>query len=269
MSHPHLRTGAAVALLTLAAVPLATAPAGAAANTGTVFVVHGVPGLPVDVYVNGDLTLRNFQPKTVTPPLALPAATYTIAIRPAGTPASAAPAISGSAALTAGANVSLVAHLSAAGTPTLTAFANEVGGLASGQARVIVRHTAAAPAVDVRAGGTPVVRGLTNPNSRALEVDGGTVPADVVLAGTSTVVLGPANLTLAAGSTTAVYAIGSASQDTLDLLTQPVTDAPAAVDAGSGGAADPGTGPGTPALLGALAAGGLLTGFAVRRLARR
>lgn len=65
------------------------------------------------------------------------------------------PVISATAQVPAGANVSLVAHLTAAGAPTITPFVNNVSKLSAGQAWLIVRHTAAAPAVDVRAGGTP------------------------------------------------------------------------------------------------------------------
>jgi hypothetical protein len=38
-----------------------------------------------------------------------------------------------------------------------------VSKLGAGQNWLVVRHTAAAPAVDVRAGGKPVFKGLTNP----------------------------------------------------------------------------------------------------------
>jgi hypothetical protein len=105
----------------------------------------------------------------------------------------------------------------------------------------VVRHTAAAPAVDVSAGGTPVIRGLTNPQQRELTVPAGTVRADVVLAGTSTVVIGPANLDLAEGTATIVYAIGSATDKTLGLVVQAISglhSAPGGVPAGSGGLAD-------------------------------
>ena len=44
-------------------------------TTADVSVVHGVPGLTVDVYVNGKLTLPGFKPGTITDPLALPAGT--------------------------------------------------------------------------------------------------------------------------------------------------------------------------------------------------
>ncbi len=255
----------AAAAAAVAAAPLLAAPAWAATGSdGTVTVVHGVPDLPVDVYVNGKATLTDFQPGTVTSPLSLPAGNYEIAVRKAGSAATAAPAISGSAQLPAGANVSLVAHLSADGSPTLTPFVNETE-VTDGKARLTVRHTAAAPAVDVRAGGTPVVEGLTNPQSRSLEVDPGTVSADVVLAGQSEPVIGPASLNLADGSNTVVYAIGSAEDDTLRLVTQDVSAAATSAPAGSGGSAyDDGFG--SPALLALGLGGAALLAVGGRRL---
>ena len=74
--------------------------------------------------------------------------------------------LSANADLPAGGNVTLVAHLDASGKPTITPFVNDVSSVPAGQARLVVRHTAAAPAVDVLAGGTPVVQGLTNANRR-------------------------------------------------------------------------------------------------------
>ena len=73
--------------------------------------------------------------------------------------------ITASVALPAGANASLVANLDATGTPVLNTFVNDTAAAAPGEGRVVVRHTAAAPAVDVLANGTPVFTDLTNPNS--------------------------------------------------------------------------------------------------------
>ena len=237
----------------------ATAAPAAAAENGTVYVVHGVPGLTVDVYVNGKAALTGFKPGQVAGPLSLPPGSYEVAIRKAGEAATAAPAIDKKVALPAGANVSLVAHLSAAGTPTLTAFANPVGGLANGKARLVVRHTAAAPAVDVLAGGKPVFTGLTNPNQRTADLAPGTVSAAVALAGTTKPVIGPADLTLKAGQMTVVYAIGSAKDNTLQFVTQSLDPAPAmpqGVNAGSGGLAADGSG--NAPVVGALILGGLM-----------
>ena len=87
-----------------------------------------------------------------------------------------------------------------------------------GKARLVVRHTAAAPAVDVLAGGAPVVKNLTNPNQKALVVPAGTVSAAVAAAGTTAPVIGPADLDLKEGTVTFVHAIGSLQDKTLGLV---------------------------------------------------
>jgi hypothetical protein len=220
--------------------------------------VHGVPGLTVDVYVNGKAALTGFKPGQVAGPLSLPGGSYDVAIRKAGDAATAAPAIEKAVALPAGANVSLVAHLSASGSPTLTAFVNPVGGLANGKARLVVRHTAAAPAVDVLADGKPAFTGLTNPDQQTADLAAGTVSAAVAPAGGTKPLIGPADLTLKLNQVTVVYAIGSADDNTLRLVTQSLDAArmPQGVEAGSGGLAADG-GNDVPAA-GALMMGGLM-----------
>jgi hypothetical protein len=231
----------AITTALLAAAAL-SAPGVAAAqdSTGLVTVIHGVPGLTVDVYVNGDLTLENFEPGTVTDALELPAGDYDIAIRGAGAAADSDPAISGSATLPAGANASIIAHLDADGAPTLGVFVNDISEVAAGEARLVVRHTAAAPAVDVAANGDVVAPNLTNPNEAGLDVPAATYSAEVRLAGTEDVVLGPLDVTLAEGTSTIVYAIGSAADGTLDVLVQSITGlhaTPTGVPAGEAGLA--------------------------------
>ena len=95
---------------------------------------------------------------------------------------------------------------------------NDVSAVPAGQARLVVRHTAAAPAVDVLAGGKPVIQGLTNPNEKALEVPAGSVSAAVAAAGTTDPVIGPADLDLKEGTATFVHAIGSLQDKTLSLV---------------------------------------------------
>lgn len=246
-------------LATTAAVAALAVPA-SASSTGnaTVSVLHAVPGLTVDVYANGEELIPDFTPGTLTDPLQLPAGTYDLAVFEAGAdPATATPAIElADATVPAGANVTVVAHLGETGTPTLTPFVNDVSTLDAGKARLTVRHTAAAPAVDVRAGGTPVISGLTNPDEETLVLDAGTVSADVVLAGTSTVAIGPADLNLAEGTATFVYAWGSAEAGDLALAVQTVDglhSSPSGVPSGE-------VAPNASLLAGATALGLLLVG---------
>lgn len=264
---PIGRVAAILATGTLAAATalLAATPA-AAADTAEVYVVHGVPGLTVDVYVDGQRALDDFQPETVAGPLDLPAGSHDVAITAADATDASDPVLSATADLAAGNSYSLVAHLSADGSPTLTAYSNDISTVPAGQARLVVRHDAAAPAVDVRAGGAVVLSNVTNPDEGTLTVPAGTVSADVVLAGTTTVAIGPADLDLAEGSATFVHAVGSADKGALSLVSFVIPDlhsAPGGVPAGTGPADDPAL----TALVVVLAVAGVaLVAFGGRRL---
>jgi hypothetical protein len=250
------------------ALVLVATPA-SAEDMATVSILHAVPDTPVDVYANGEELLPDFQPGTLTDPLELPAGTYDLAVYPAGAdPETTDPAISADGVqVPAGANATVVAHLGEDGTPVLTPFVNDVSPVPAGQARVTVRHTAAAPAVDIRAGGTVVAPGLANPDEASLTVPAGTVSADVVLAGTDTVAIGPADLELAEGANTIVYAWGSEDAG-FQLAVQTITgahSAPSGVPGGTAGLVDDAL----PAPLIALSVTGLVVAAAgALRLAR-
>lgn len=262
-----------IALFAIALLMLLAPAAYAQEGDGTVTVVHGVPDTPVDVWVNGDATLEGFEPGTVTDPLELPAGSYDVEIYPAGAdPEAEDPVIEGSADLEAGANVSLVAHLDADGTPTLGVFANDTSTLEPGEARVTVRHTAAAPAVDVLADGDAVFTGVENGQEGAADLPAGAITAAVALAGETDPVIGPADLDLEEGVNTIVYAIGSAEDGNLDLLVQTISGlhgSPDGVESGLGGlkAAEEQRAAMIPWTI-ALCAGLLLcTGIGMRRIA--
>ena len=97
----------------------------------------------------------------------------------------------------------------------------------------MVRHTAAAPAVDVLANGKPAFTNLTNPNEAKADLPAGTISASVAAAGTTTPVIGPVDLTLPEATVTVVYAVGSLDGKTLHTLAQsiPVSTTPASTTA--------------------------------------
>ena len=79
------RAAAGGALALAAAAGLTVLTSGPAfAATSQVSVVHGIPGQPVDVYVNGEKTLENFQPGDVAGPLSLEEGDYDIALTKPG-----------------------------------------------------------------------------------------------------------------------------------------------------------------------------------------
>ncbi len=201
--------------LSLAGVAGAVSP-----GYASVTVVHGIPNTPVDVYVNGTDVLPNFTYKTVSPALSVPPGTYAVAVRPAGASATSAPILSATETLTANENATIVANLDPAGNPELTTFANPTTPTPAGDATVIVRHTAEAPAVDVYAGSTKIISSLTNPNQASLNVPASTVPVSVTAAGGNTPVIGPLSLPLVAGHVYVAYAVGSLGGGTLTAVLQ-------------------------------------------------
>ena len=203
-----------------------TASADAASR---VFIVHGIPGVTVDVYatpagapIPAAATIASFQPKQIVDVTAGPGS-YDIRIYAAGAnPQSATPVIQVlGAAIPDNVELSIVAHLSGAGTPTATVYRNDNAPVAAGWARVSVRHSAQAPAVALTAGGTPKLA-VTNPLFGDLEVPATTIPLQLVVPFTTTAITPPASLTFSSGTRYFVYAIGSAAGGTLDFILQAV-----------------------------------------------
>ena len=98
-----------------------------AASTATVYVVHGIPKTPVDVYVDGKRALDDFQPGTSQGPVDLPAGPHKVAIFPAdAADGSGSPLLSADADLPEGANVDAGGAPDADGKPTVTPFKNDV-----------------------------------------------------------------------------------------------------------------------------------------------
>jgi hypothetical protein len=231
-----------------ALLPLAlAAPAGAQAAGAEVRVLHGIPGTPVDVYVNGERALDDFAPGTTTDDLALPAGTYSVAVFPADAADASGQAVIGPVDLTvpASGNVSAIAHLGADGTPTITPFVNDTAAAAAGRAA----SSSATPPLRRRSTSSPAASpssaGLTNPNEDTADLPVGTVSARWLQPAPTEPVIGPADVPVTAGQATIVYAIGSLEDSTLDVLVQTVPlaggdDAPAGVPAGSGGLVDQG-----------------------------
>ncbi len=200
-------------------------------------VLHGVPGLTVDVYVNGALTLDNFAPGTLAGPLPLDPGSYTVAIAADTSTDDSAPLLPPvTVNLVADTSYTAVAHLDAAAAPTVSLFTNDISATAAGEGRLTVRHTAAAPSVDVLANGAVAFPALENPNEVMADLPVGTYAASLNLAGTSTQAFGPADVTVASGVNTIVYAWGNAGDDSLTVAVQTVNTnqgAPSGVSAGS------------------------------------
>ena len=205
--------GLAVALATTMALAGTASAQASDPREFTLNVVHGIPGVVVDVCVSGAKAITDFEPGEVVSGVKLPEGTYELEVTPAGEPCSAA-ILEVTAELEGGRfrNYTVVANLDDAGTPNLLLFRNPTRKTEPGEARLVVRHTADAPAVTVWADGSRLNRGqqFVWSKSRRFDVPEGEYEVFASLAGQSDPVIGPVDLSLMAGFTYQVYAWGNA-----------------------------------------------------------
>jgi hypothetical protein len=213
----NVRSALFAALLVLAAaLPVAAADA---------FVVHGIPGVAVDVYataagapIPGSPTISNFQPKAVRSITAGPGAVDIRIFAAGANPQTATPVIAVlGVSLPASGEVSIVAHLTEGGQPTATIYRNDSSIVQSGWARVSVRHTAAAPAVQLVAGGVPKLA-LSNPYFGDLEVPAVPIALQLQTPFAAVAITPVVTLPFASGTRYFVYAIGSLNGGSFDFI---------------------------------------------------
>ncbi len=262
----HLAVG--VLMGVVAPFGLFAASPAVAADDAQVSVFHGIPDTTVDVFVNNDLTLDNFKPGDIAGPLDLPADTYSVKITDSKDDKT---VLLGPIDVTvaAGGNYTIAAFLDAKGDPTAKAFQNDVSMIAAGQARVTVRHTAAAPAVNIEANGDVLVKDLTNGKEAVAEVPADKYDVAIVPASGGKAVWSQ-NVDLGEGMNTIAYAWGSLADGNFAVAVQTIDgmhSAPTDVAAGEVGLADdsPST---SPWLLVGLAASLIVGVFASVRLVR-
>lgn len=226
----------------LAAVLLA-APAGVGAQEEVeVMLLHGIPGVDVDVAVAGEVLIPGFAPGDMQDLSSFAGQTLTeLEVRVAGTEDIAIGPVAEFEVPSSG-SWTVVAHLDAEGTPTITPFENDTSLTADGEGRLTVRHTAAAPAVDLVVGDARPIEGAENGASAGLELPAGEIAgAQVAPTGGDPIVDVP-TVTLGAGENLIVYAVGSLADDTFTFFVQERTvgsEAPAAGEAAGDGTPAP------------------------------
>jgi len=221
-----------VALVSLVALAL---PASADGHA-RIHLLHGIPDVEVDVEIGGDIAIEGFAFGDTQDLSALAGQTLSdVMVKVAGTDTVAIDA--GDLALPADGNFTAIAHLDADGTPSLAVFPNDESSIAAGSGRLVVRHAAAAPSVDVLANGDVAFADLPNGDGASADLPADTYSASVVPTGESgPVVIGPADLPVTDGTSLIVYAVGSLADDNLTVLTESISglgSAPARVETGT------------------------------------
>ena len=166
-----------ISLLALAIGELLSISATAGAqSSATVMLLHGIPGATVDVAVDGEVVIPGFEPGTMQDLSSFAGQTLTnVEVRAAGT----TDVVIGPIASLA---VPGVGQLDRRRPPRRGRHADahavreRRSALAAGQGRLTVRHTAAAPAVDVvLADGTRPFTNLSNPDEAAADLPAGEI----------------------------------------------------------------------------------------------
>ena len=222
----------AATLMTLAIA----APAMAQSSEARIHLIHGIPDTAVDVVVDGEVVFADFNFGDTQDLSSLAGATLVdLQVVLAGTDTVAIDA--GDVDLPASGNYSIIANFDEAGTPALSVFENDTAAIDAGNGRLQVRHTAAAPAVDVKADGAVAFSNLSNPKEAKADLPAATYSVEVVPTGADDpVVIGPADIAVVDGESLIVYAVGSLEGGSLTVLTESITglgSAPEAVPTGN------------------------------------
>lgn len=226
-----------------AAAAVAISPGIASAqDAATVTLLHGIPGATVDVAVDGAVVIPGFEPGATQDLSAFAGQTLAnVEVRLAGTEDVVIGPVAEFAVPGSG-NWTVIAHLDADGAPTITPFENNTATTADGQGRLTVRHTAAAPAVDLVVGDARPIENAANGASADLELPAGEIAgAQLAPTGGDPLVDVP-TVNLAAGTNLIVYAVGSLADETFTFYTQEIE-----VGAEAAAGAEEEEGDGTPA----------------------
>jgi hypothetical protein len=218
-------------LIALAALTLAL-PFPALAADGWLKAVHAIDGrdlgaakdFEVDIAVEGACALPNFKFGDITPYIALPADTYTVEISPADGACGNAAVLTARVRIRSDQYTTAVAHLDATGGPTASVFSDDQTAARNRFGRLTVRHAAAAPTVDIsisrndRVDNNLAFSGVSNGDQASATLKARTYFATIYPYLNGTVVVGPVEAPVAAGSNLVVYAVGSPGSGTFTLL---------------------------------------------------
>jgi len=222
---------AAVALFGL----LALAAPASAQGEAEISLWHGVPGVEVDVFGNDEVLVESFVFRDAMDLSALAGQTISgLQLREPGSDTVILDV--GDVELPRVGNHTVIAHLDADATPTVTIYENSTATVSAGDGRLSIRHTWATSAVDILLDGQRAVVNLENGQEATVKLLSGPVSIEVVPAGEDGPSLaGPEDVTIDEGRSTIVYAVGSESSESAllrQVLEEAVNSAPAGVETG-------------------------------------
>jgi hypothetical protein len=250
----------AIASLPLASTGLVSAGlvsgSQAAKPSGQVVVVQAVPGLSVDVSIDGRSTRDGVGVGTVLGPFELALGSHDVEFSDAS-----GLSVSSTVEVGSGSSTDIVIHRPAAvgGDPVVNSYSTPRKPIGPGKARVLVAHTATVAPADVRVDGQVVFTNIANGEYAEADVPAGHHRVELLPTGQITKpILGPLDITLEPRTVTMVYAVGTPKNGSMNVIahTEPLTSngstVPDLIDTGSAGLAahasvTPFSAPGGPA----------------------
>ncbi|MEP1126548.1 MAG: DUF4397 domain-containing protein [Ilumatobacter sp.] len=255
MNISRLVAGAVAGFVLLAPNVAHGQPEAAAAE---VVLLHAIPGVDMDVLVDGEVLIPGFAPGDMQDLSAFAGQTLVdLEVRIAETGQTALGPVAEFVVPDAG-SWTIVAHLDETETPVITPFENESTTTPDDQGRFTLRHVAAAPAVDLLIGGETEAQGAVNGSSEHIDVPAGEITDAVMTDADGDEVAALPTFEIASGENLIVYAARSPFDDTFEFYVQERqvgAETPAQADDSTGDDA----GDGTPAPTSVQTGGGLPT----------
>ncbi|MGD9958935.1 DUF4397 domain-containing protein [Nocardioides sp.] len=227
--------------LLLAGLAFAVPAQAAAPGDGQVVVIQAVPGSSVDVMVDGETREESVEVGAVLGPYELSAGEHEITFRGSGDMD-----VTTSVEVKAGSSSDIVLHRPAElnGPAVVNTYATPRGPIGPDKARVLIAHTATVAPADVQVDGQTVFTNIANGEYAEADVPSGSHRVELLPTGqTSDPILGPLDVELAPRTVTMVYAVGSPTNNSMNVIVHTAalssdgTVVPDTIDTGSAGLA--------------------------------
>lgn len=235
----HRVAVSAIAAGGLFAVGAFAAPAMAAEDDVTLYIVQGLPDESVDISVNGKTLATDVETAEVAGPFRVEPGSNTWTF----SDADGETLVENTVDARAGDNSDVVLHLpSSEGDAVLTVFDNDLSAVPQDKATLTVAHTAAVPPADIVVNDQVLFANVANGESLTLVVPVDTYTVQIVPTGeTEPVILGPLDLTVKGGSLNRVFAVGDPEATTMNVVVHVLdveeegSSVPEVVNTGTGG----------------------------------
>ena len=234
-----------VGILVVACLLAAQADATAAepaASLGNITIVQALPDATVQVSIDDREVAADAVVKDILGPFQLDPGSHEIAF----TDSSGSVDVVSRIDVKAGSSSDVVLHMPAEedGTPVVSSFNTSMAPIAAGKARVFLAHTATVAPADVRVDGQVVFTNIANGEYAEADVPAGAHSVALLPTGQGPPpILGPLDVTLPESTMTMVYAVGSPTTRSMDVVAHTAnlesdgSAAPDTIDTGSAGLA--------------------------------